>query len=273
MAARPADTRGYFRGSRHGPSLATFLSRCRPNSVRVRSSRLRAHVYVQCSYCPLCNVHSDPGGWMCSYTWGLIDGIVFIIFVWLEGVATLTEIGKCGGAGTSHSWQDGGDYKPGRSQKPGCLGADFEWSGERGGYVVTNIVRGDVWDRHRGGPLARAGANVQVCARLLHGLCSRPAFVRSVACPSRSTADRCCPWPVDWHFPVCLPDQYANMQCAWIACMNEWSTFVCVAVWLAQQTDPTPRAITGGRCAHCRGPASVVSPPLAPAVSHTVRRP
>lgn len=38
-------------------------------------------------------------------------------------------------------------------QAPGCLGADVHWDASKSGYVVDSIVKGDVWDTGRCGPL------------------------------------------------------------------------------------------------------------------------
>jgi C-terminal processing protease CtpA/Prc len=63
----------------------------------------------------------------------------------------------------SHVWEEAGrDDSAPPEQLPGVLGADFEWCSAAGGYRLVHIVRGDVWDAQRGGPLARPGAVMKV---------------------------------------------------------------------------------------------------------------
>src|SRR5690606_25352195 len=67
-----------------------------------------------------------------------------------------------GELGTSHAYEMGGDYRPEPNYKQGHLGADFSWDEAAGGYRVTHIVKGDYWDRQRGGALVKPGLNVKV---------------------------------------------------------------------------------------------------------------
>lgn len=41
------------------------------------------------------------------------------------------------------------------------MGADFAWDSSSNGYVISNIVRGDIWHRRHSGPLARLGVSVR----------------------------------------------------------------------------------------------------------------
>eukprot|EP00656_Telonema_subtile_P011893 TRINITY_DN15943_c0_g2_i1.p1 TRINITY_DN15943_c0_g2~~TRINITY_DN15943_c0_g2_i1.p1 ORF type:complete len:980 (+),score=244.20 TRINITY_DN15943_c0_g2_i1:90-3029(+) len=66
---------------------------------------------------------------------------------------------------TSHAFVESPETSTepdGKPKVPACLGAEFEWDGEKRGWKLTHIVRGDVWDANKGGPLARAGLGVQL---------------------------------------------------------------------------------------------------------------
>lgn len=66
---------------------------------------------------------------------------------------------------TSHAFVDSPDLSVeslNKPKAPACLGGEFEWDQESNGWRLVHIVRGDVWDREKGGPLARAGLGVQV---------------------------------------------------------------------------------------------------------------
>merc|ERR1711977_754800 len=66
---------------------------------------------------------------------------------------------------TSHAFVDSPeqtDESSSKPQVPACLGAEFEWDVERCGWCITCIVKGDVWDTTKGGPLARAGLGIRV---------------------------------------------------------------------------------------------------------------
>jgi tricorn protease len=61
--------------------------------------------------------------------------------------------------GSSHMYI----YGPGEDDidRPPRLGCAFSWDERNRGYVVSAIVRGDVWDRRTSGPLARPGVAVR----------------------------------------------------------------------------------------------------------------
>ena len=63
---------------------------------------------------------------------------------------------------------DPGEHRRRRAHSPGHLGADFVWDPTQGGYVVTKIVEGDVWDEYTGGALRKPGVNVAVGDVLTH---------------------------------------------------------------------------------------------------------
>jgi len=67
-----------------------------------------------------------------------------------------------GELGTSHAYEMGGDYRPSPHYRQGLLGAEFAWDAARGGYRITHLVVGDVWNDKTGGPLAKPGLNVRV---------------------------------------------------------------------------------------------------------------
>jgi tricorn protease len=65
-----------------------------------------------------------------------------------------------GELGTSHAYVIGGDYKPEPDYELGFLGADFAYDAEAGGYRITRIVRGDVWDDAASSPLLGPGLDI-----------------------------------------------------------------------------------------------------------------
>lgn len=72
-----------------------------------------------------------------------------------------------GELGTSHAYVFGGDNRPEPNYRLGHLGAEWRYDAERERYLFTHILRGDVWDEETGGPLARAGSQVQPGEALL----------------------------------------------------------------------------------------------------------
>lgn len=72
-----------------------------------------------------------------------------------------------GELGTSHCYEMGGDYRPQPAHQTGFLGADFELDQKNGGWRITQILRGDVWDEQAASPLNQPGVNLQVGDRLL----------------------------------------------------------------------------------------------------------
>ncbi|MEO1272432.1 MAG: PDZ domain-containing protein, partial [Myxococcota bacterium] len=85
----------------------------------------------------------------------------------IERVSTRSEFSDLmwelqGELGTSHAYEIGGDYPSSPTHYKGALGADFSYHEATGGYQITHIVRGDVWDPSASSPLARAGVDVSV---------------------------------------------------------------------------------------------------------------
>lgn len=68
---------------------------------------------------------------------------------------------------TSHAYEFGGDYPPEPAYVQGFLGADLAYDAEGDGFVVRDIVRGDVWDESASSPLARPGVGIAVGDRLI----------------------------------------------------------------------------------------------------------
>ena len=60
-----------------------------------------------------------------------------------------------GELGTSHSYELGGDYRPGPHYHLGLLGADLAYDAAAGGWKVQHILRGDPWDEKAGSPFER----------------------------------------------------------------------------------------------------------------------
>ena len=66
-----------------------------------------------------------------------------------------------GELGTSHAYEYGGDYRVPPQYQRGFLGADLTWDGDRGGYRIERIYRGDSWNREGDSPLAEPGLDVR----------------------------------------------------------------------------------------------------------------
>ena len=64
-----------------------------------------------------------------------------------------------GELGTSHAYEFGGDYRPTRPYRLGCLGADFKLHSK--GYEIVNIVKGDTWTDSLKPPLLRPGLKIK----------------------------------------------------------------------------------------------------------------
>jgi len=67
-----------------------------------------------------------------------------------------------GELGTSHAYEIGGDYRKPPNYRRGFLGATWRYDSERNGYTITEILRGDSWDRTIDSPLAAPGVDVRV---------------------------------------------------------------------------------------------------------------
>jgi tricorn protease len=66
-----------------------------------------------------------------------------------------------GELGTSHAYELGGDYRPSPQYRLGFLGADLGYDAEHDAYRLDRVLKRDVWDEERCGPLMRPGVNVQ----------------------------------------------------------------------------------------------------------------
>ena len=65
-----------------------------------------------------------------------------------------------GELGTSHCYEFGGDYSPGRYYNIGMLGCSFKYNKSSKGYLITDIAKGDVWS-NRQSPLYAPGLNIK----------------------------------------------------------------------------------------------------------------
>lgn len=86
-------------------------------------------------------------------------------FPLLERLATRSEFSDLiwemqGELGTSHAYEEGGDYRSAPYHYIGRLGADFAFDAEQQRYRFTKIYRGDVWMKDCSSPLCGPGVNV-----------------------------------------------------------------------------------------------------------------
>lgn len=58
---------------------------------------------------------------------------------------------------TSHSYEIGGDYDFPPNYAPSYLGVDIKYNEAEGGYQITKVYSGDVWDTEQGSPAKRVG--------------------------------------------------------------------------------------------------------------------
>ena len=65
-----------------------------------------------------------------------------------------------GELGTSHCYEFGGDYKPGRYYNIGMLGCSFKYNNSKKAYTISSIAKGDVWDNKQS-PLYASGLNIR----------------------------------------------------------------------------------------------------------------
>ncbi len=84
----------------------------------------------------------------------------------LDRVGTRSELSDLlwemqGELGTSHAYEFGGDYLPEPRYLQGYLGADYEYDAESDSYRIARLVKGDVWAKKTGSPLARPGSRVR----------------------------------------------------------------------------------------------------------------
>lgn len=61
---------------------------------------------------------------------------------------------------TSHAYESGGDYRPGPFYSQGYLGAEYAFSPEQGGWLVTRVLQGDPWDTNGDSPFNEPGSNL-----------------------------------------------------------------------------------------------------------------
>ncbi len=83
----------------------------------------------------------------------------------VERVASRSEFSDLvwelqGELGTSHSYEFGGDYRPGPHYSVGLLGADFAFDEQSGGWKVLHIARGDTWEEKSAAPFERLGVDI-----------------------------------------------------------------------------------------------------------------
>jgi len=83
----------------------------------------------------------------------------------LDRIATRIEfsdlIGEVHGElGTSHAYEQGGDFRRSPNYQQGFLAADFHFDSETNGYRINRIVRGDSWSDKANSALAQPGANI-----------------------------------------------------------------------------------------------------------------
>ncbi|MGH8907356.1 MAG: S41 family peptidase [Egibacteraceae bacterium] len=83
----------------------------------------------------------------------------------VERVATRGELSDLmwelqGELGTSHAYEQGGDYRPAPDCALGHLAADLTFDSLRGRWRFTHIVTGDPWDPQSGSPLRTPGVGV-----------------------------------------------------------------------------------------------------------------
>ena len=66
-----------------------------------------------------------------------------------------------GELGTSHCYEMGGEYAPGRSYPVGRLGADIAWDSRLSAWRITRLPQGDTWSPGGRSPLAAPGLGIQ----------------------------------------------------------------------------------------------------------------
>lgn len=66
-----------------------------------------------------------------------------------------------GELGTSHAYEFGGDRPSPRPYHKGFLGCDLNYDEKNNGFRISNILRGDCWDRDCDSPLAEPGLQVE----------------------------------------------------------------------------------------------------------------
>lgn len=65
-----------------------------------------------------------------------------------------------GELGTSHAYEQGGDFRRSPNYQQGFLAADFHFDDKTGGYRIERIIRGDSWFEQANSALAQPGINI-----------------------------------------------------------------------------------------------------------------
>lgn len=83
-----------------------------------------------------------------------------------------------GELGTSHCYENGGDYRYPPLYSQGKLGADVRFNADMGAWEIQRIVQGDIWDKNDGSPLLKPGLDVAVGDRIvaINGRLLSPTF-------------------------------------------------------------------------------------------------
>lgn len=84
----------------------------------------------------------------------------------LDRVSTRSEVSDViwemqGELGTSHAYEQGGDYRSAPDYSVGFLGVDTEFDEAADAYRLTRVMKGDLWDPSASSPLARAGLSLK----------------------------------------------------------------------------------------------------------------
>lgn len=67
-----------------------------------------------------------------------------------------------GELGTSHAYEQGGEYRHGPYYRQGFLGVDWTYDADNERYRIARIIQGDTWNSSATSPLTTPGINVQV---------------------------------------------------------------------------------------------------------------
>ena len=84
----------------------------------------------------------------------------------LDRVSTRSEVSDViwemqGELGTSHAYEQGGDYRSAPDYSVGFLGVETEFDEAADAYKLTRVMKGDLWDLSASSPLARAGVGLK----------------------------------------------------------------------------------------------------------------
>lgn len=67
-----------------------------------------------------------------------------------------------GELGTSHAYEQGGEYRHGPHYRQGRLGVDWNYDAENDRFRITHIAKGDTWNSSETSPLNTPGLNIAV---------------------------------------------------------------------------------------------------------------